>query len=105
MTKPGYRVDFVADLGDGRRRFHETNLEDVVTHTYVTLEVSAAAFDEIKQKLEDAGYDHTFMDSGGIDMHGLALVTGEAGVPPLGAKTLTINEAAHGFEDASDGYP
>lgn len=44
-----------------------------MTHTYATLEVSAEAYDEIKRKLEDAGYQHAFID-GAIDMHGIALV-------------------------------
>lgn len=43
------------------------------SHTYVELELSAAAFDEIRQKLTDAGYDHCFMDDGAIDMHGLGV--------------------------------
>lgn len=42
------------------------------TYTYVELEVSAAAYDEIAGKLRAAGYDHAFQD-GTIDMHGLAL--------------------------------
>ena len=50
-----------------------------MTYTYVTLEVSHAAYMEIKGKLEAAGYQHAFhddRDSDGvvIDMHGLALV-------------------------------
>lgn len=44
------------------------------THTYVTLEVSQAAYNEIATKLREAGYDHVFGDDGEIDMHGLALV-------------------------------
>jgi hypothetical protein len=96
-ARPGYRVDFVAKLGDGRRRLIRYG-EDTVTHTYVTLEVSAAAFNEIKSKLEQAGYDHTFMDDGGIDMHGIALTKAAAGP---GTSTVTINEAAHGLEDYS----
>lgn len=47
------------------------------THTYVTLEVSGAAYEEIATKLREAGYDHVFMDDGEIDMHGLALVMRE----------------------------
>lgn len=47
------------------------------THTYVTMEVSAKAYDEIKQKLLDAGYDHAITGQGRekdvIDMHGIAL--------------------------------
>jgi hypothetical protein len=42
-------------------------------HTYVTLEVSVAAYDEIRTKLIDAGYIHVFRNQGEIDMHGLAL--------------------------------
>src|SRR5712664_1117217 len=44
------------------------------TYTFAALEVSAAAYDEIKAKLEDAGYQHTFgHGSGAIDMHGIGL--------------------------------
>ncbi len=49
-----------------------------VTHTYVTLEVSAAAYDEIHKKLADAEYQHAFMDDGAIDMHGIALIKEES---------------------------
>jgi len=42
------------------------------THTFATLEVSQAVFDEIEKKLREAGYDHAFVD-GLIDMHGIAL--------------------------------
>lgn len=49
------------------------------THTYVTMEVSQAAYDEIRQKLVDAGYqhaihDHNFQIDECLDMHGIALV-------------------------------
>lgn len=44
------------------------------THTYVELEISKAAYDEIAGKLRAAGYHHVFTDGGAIDMHGLALV-------------------------------
>lgn len=48
------------------------------THTYAILEVSASAYDEIKSKLEAAGYQHAFHDDKDedgivIDMHGIAL--------------------------------
>lgn len=43
------------------------------THTYVELGLSQAAYDEIKQKLADAGYQHAFMDDGAIDMHGIGV--------------------------------
>jgi hypothetical protein len=45
-------------------------------HTYVFLDLSPAAYDEIKRKLEAVGYDHAFIDEGAdgvvIDLHGLA---------------------------------
>ena len=47
------------------------------THTYVELELSPAAYDEIRAKLAAAGYDHAFMDDKTIDMHGLAVVREE----------------------------
>lgn len=47
------------------------------TYTYVLLEVSGAAYDEIAAKLRAAGYDHAFGDDGEINMHGLALVRAE----------------------------
>lgn len=37
------------------------------------LEISDLAYTEIKSKLEAAGYQHTFMDDGAIDMHGIAV--------------------------------
>lgn len=48
------------------------------THTYAILGISKAAYDEIYEKLDKAGYYHQFIeeDAGGkilIDMHGLAL--------------------------------
>ena len=46
------------------------------THTYAILEVSSAAFHEIKEKLLAAGYEHAMQAYSGkifIDMHGLAL--------------------------------
>lgn len=56
-----------------------------MTYTYVTLEVSHAAYVEIKAKLEAAGYQDQFHedteDGVLIDMHGLALKDGgESGV-------------------------
>lgn len=50
----------------------------MITHTYVVMELSKAAYDEIKQKLEAAGYDHAIHIEAGtalpiIDMHGIAV--------------------------------
>lgn len=43
------------------------------THTFAELDVSPAAYDEIRGKLEEAGYQHAFIGSA-IDMHGIGLV-------------------------------
>lgn len=48
------------------------------TYTYAILEVSHAAYQEIKDKLAAAGYSDQFHDDGDedgvvIDMHGIAL--------------------------------
>lgn len=61
------------------------------TRTYATLEVSKVAYDEIAAKLRCAGYDHVFMDSGAIDMHGLALINYVA--PDGGIRPIDPNHA------------
>lgn len=43
------------------------------THTYVTLEISDEAYQEIRSKLDAAGYQHTFMPGGEIDLSGIAV--------------------------------
>lgn len=43
------------------------------THTFVELEVSPESHAEVKYLLEQAGYDHCIMDSGAIDLSGIAL--------------------------------
>jgi len=43
------------------------------TYTYVTLEVSREAYEEIAAKLRDADYGHCFIGTA-IDMHGIALI-------------------------------
>lgn len=46
------------------------------THTYAILEVSGPVYEEIRQKLKDAGYRHAFHFNEGrelIDMGGIAL--------------------------------
>lgn len=42
-----------------------------MTHTFATLEISAAAYDEIAAKLRAAGY---VLVNGVIDMHGIVLI-------------------------------
>ena len=49
------------------------------TYTYAVLGVSLAAYDEIRAKLEAAGYQHAFINGDEIDMHGLALARGPEG--------------------------
>ena len=44
-----------------------------MTHTFTILKISQPAYDEIKLKLKDAGYEHTFLEDGVIDMHGIAI--------------------------------
>ena len=44
-----------------------------MTYTYAILEVSKEAYDEIKEKLKEAGYQDAFGEEGIIDMHGIAL--------------------------------
>jgi hypothetical protein len=46
------------------------------THTYVTLEISAAAYDEIAMKLRAASYGQCFNSTGEIDMTGIAVTRG-----------------------------
>lgn len=50
------------------------------TYTYVLMELSDAAYDEIRKKLEDAGYDEHLHDNPDdparprLNMHGIAVV-------------------------------
>lgn len=46
------------------------------TYTFVELELSPAAYDEIRAKLEAASYGHAIGVDGALDMHGLAVVRG-----------------------------
>lgn len=50
------------------------------THTYAILEISPAAYDEIRSKLGAAGYESQFHEDDGqevIDMHGIAVRASE----------------------------
>jgi len=52
------------------------------THTYAVLEVSPAAYREIRALLKAAGYEHAFhLEREGevIDMHGIALTPAKEG--------------------------
>lgn len=49
-------------------------------HTFAMLELSASAFEEVKEKLTAAGYSHAFTEVDGkpvIDMHGIGVVAVE----------------------------
>lgn len=43
------------------------------THTFAELEVSPGLYDEIRHKLEQAGYQHAIREDGTIDMQGIGL--------------------------------
>ena len=47
------------------------------TYTYVVMEISQAAYDEIKKKMKEADYNHVFHKDSQfgpvIDMHGIAV--------------------------------
>lgn len=72
-------------------------------HTYVELELSHSAYNEITRKLREVGYDHAFMDDGAIDMHGLAVTraTGREVSPELD-KAIT-DELSNRPKDISRG--
>lgn len=62
----GFGGAFLPALPDG----------DAMTHTYAEMEISAAAWDEIAQKLIEADYQHSFIKEDGsyiLDMHGIGL--------------------------------
>jgi hypothetical protein len=52
------------------------------TYTYVELELSPAAYNEISSKLVEAGYGHAFQigheHGDAIDMHGIAVTMAKA---------------------------
>ena len=57
------------------------------THTYALLQVSPAAYAEIRDQLKAAEYEHAFHKDDGrevIDMHGLALLCAPT-APPQGS--------------------
>lgn len=56
------------------------------TRTFVTMDLSPAAYEEVASKLREAGYKHAFHDDGEgrilLDMHGIACGRGEGGAAP-----------------------
>lgn len=51
------------------------------TYTLVELELTPAAYDEIRAKLVEAEYQHTFISSRSIDMTHIAATRGEENTP------------------------
>lgn len=54
------------------------------TYTVAELEISAGAYDEIAGLLRAAKYDHAFMPSGMVDMHGIGLTRAAVELDPDG---------------------
>jgi hypothetical protein len=74
------------------------------THSYVTVEIGQAAYQEIRAVLDKAGYQHTFINQTDgrelIDMRGLAVTT-EAVPRP---KTILVNGKELPFTEAQITY-
>ena len=51
-----------------------------MTHTYAAMEVTAATFEEVELKLQEAGYVAHAIEHKTLDMHGVALEKEEADV-------------------------
>lgn len=64
------------------------------THTYAELGLSQTAYDEIKRKLADAGYQHAFMEDGAIDMHGISVTLEHNPAPGHASDCATHNAPA-----------
>lgn len=47
------------------------------THTVVHLPLSSLAYKEIRAALNEAGYQHCFIEDGAIDMTGIAVISKE----------------------------
>jgi len=59
------------------------------THTFALLELSPAAYGEIRYKLEQAGYQHAFIEDDGkpiIDMQGIGVTMSDASPGTDGTK-------------------
>lgn len=65
------------------------------THTFAVLKVSQSAYDEIREKLQTAAYDHAFHENGVIDMHGIALQTDN---PVIGKASIFKPSGSDGFK-------
>ncbi len=83
-----------------------------MTRTFVTMEVSAEAYDEIGANLKEAGYDQAFIDKSDqsfyvLDMHGIGLVRKD-NKPQLPQLTDAMYHAVRGlvleFRHGADGF-
>lgn len=59
------------------------------THTFAILKISQATYDEIRDKLQTAAYDHAFHENGVIDMNGIALQTDN---PVIGKASFNLGQ-------------
>ena len=66
-----------------------------MTHTYVVMELSEAAYREIADQMRAAGYDHAFGSDGEIDMHGIAVAC-QPGLTPLTAASCGKPQSVFG---------
>lgn len=73
------------------------------THTYAILRVSAAAYQEIRRLLADAGYEDQFHEDSNhgevIDMHGIALGEDQAEGKPLEVNVAGVEDLLKKAED------
>jgi len=61
-----------------------------MTHTYAVLDVTRATYEEIRAKLDAAGYADRFHEDGLIDLHGLAIQPQEEEGTACGTKSTNI---------------
>ncbi len=76
-----------------------------MTYTFVHLELSPGAYDEIASKLRDAGYDHAFLEGGALDLHGLAAVRAQPPTTqesPMDEQSPNRNNGAESFPEIPD---
>lgn len=72
------------------------------TYTYVLVPVSQLAFEEVRRKLEQAGYGHA-IDGNIIDMHGLALELAQTAERPAEAPERSEGAGSAGRQTAPGG--
>jgi hypothetical protein len=69
-----------------------------MTHTYATMQVSHPTYEEIIEKLTDAGYHHAFNpEDGALDMHGIGIVADPLTSEPNAAARNRVAQAVDAF--------